>query len=501
MKSKYFISTAIPYVNADPHIGFALELLQADVLARYHRQKGEEVFFLTGSDENALKNVQAAEKAGLPVRSFVDERVAMFRRLTETLNISNDDFIRTTEERHIAGAHKLWQACDTAGDIYKKKYQGLYCVGCEAFVTDKDLVDGLCPEHHTKPEPVEEENYFFRLSKYQDKLLSLVDSDELKVVPVTRKNEVAEFIRHGLEDFSISRSTKRAKEWGIPVPGDPDQIMYVWFDALTNYINGLGYGTGDSRFQEWWQGNAHTAHLIGKGVLRFHAVYWPAMLMSAGLKPPKEVLVHGYVTVDGAKISKTVGNVIDPFTVVDKYGLDAVRYFLLREIPSWDDGDFSYEKLEARYNSDLANGLGNLVQRVATLIDAKLGGELIYNSKLTEGEELIALTYDDKAYQEWIAQFRLHDALADVWKKVTLSDAYIDGKKPWAVIKHDEAEFLQIMTVLTAALHHIVWLLQPFLPETAAKISDVFGMPGTAGVGEGHRFLIKKGSGLFPRLS
>ena len=373
MLEKYFITTAIPYVNGYPHLGHALEFVQTDVLARYNRLRGREVFFLTGTDENALKNVQSAEKAGEDVKTFIDRHADVFRKLTEVLNLSNDDFIRTTEERHILGAQKLWKACEERGDIYKKKYQGLYCVGCESFKTEKELIDGLCPEHKVEPEKVEEENYFFRLSGYEKEILRMIESDELKILPSSRKNELTSFIKEGLEDFSISRSRERVKNWGIPVPGDDSQILFVWFDALSNYINALGYGGDESKFQEWWENNPNKEHLIGKGITRFHAIYWPAVLISAKLKLPSQILVHGYLTIDGEKISKSLGNVIDPFKVVEKYGVDPVRYFLLREISSGEDGDFSEKKLEQRYQADLANGLGNLVQRVLTLIENNLG--------------------------------------------------------------------------------------------------------------------------------
>src|SRR3989344_3486201 len=298
--SKFFISTAIPYVNSDPHVGFAMELIQADVIARYQRLKGDDVFFMTGTDENALKNVQAAERANIPVREFIDKHAERFIDLTKAINLSNDDFIRTTEERHVKGAQKFWQACMNAGDIYKKNYKGLYCIGCEEFKTEKDLVEGKCPEHGIKPETVQEENYFFKLSKYEKDLLKLIESGELIIVPETRRNETLQFIRQGLKDFSISRSKTRAKNWGIPVPGDDSQIMYVWFDALTCYINSLGYADDDARFKEYWT-NGSTAHLVGKGITRFHAIYWPAMLLSAGVALPEEVFFHGFLVVGGGK--------------------------------------------------------------------------------------------------------------------------------------------------------------------------------------------------------
>lgn len=499
--SKFFISTAIPYVNSDPHIGFTMELIQADVIARYQRLKGDEVFFLTGTDENALKNVQAAERANVPVKEFIDKHAQRFIELTKIANLSNDDFIRTTEERHIRGAQKFWHACMDAGDIYKKNYKGLYCIGCEEFKTEKDLVDGKCPEHGIKPEIVEEENYFFKLSKYEKKLLKLIESGKLTIVPETRRNETLQFVRQGLRDFSISRSKTRAKNWGIPVPGDSEQIQYVWFDALTCYINALGYADDTQDFQEWWQ-NGYTTHLLGKGVNRFHTIYWPAMLMSAGLALPKKIFVHGYVNIDGEKISKSLGNTIDPFHVIEKYGAEVVRYFLLREIPSGDDGDFSYKKLEERYNGDLANGLGNLVQRILTLIDIKMDGELIYKEELISKEVKAKIEEKLLAHKNHIENFTLHEAIANIWELISFADKYMDDRKPWAVIKHDEKEFLEIMTNLVAVIHSVAWMLLPFMPETAEKIAKIFGDNlSNKEIPENYKFIVKKSGGLFPRLS
>ena len=500
MKNKFYISTALPYVNADPHIGFTMELIQADVLARYHRLLGEDVFFVTGTDENASKNVLAAQKAKEDIKKFVDKHAQKFLYLAKLLNISNDDFIRTTEQRHILGAEKLWRACADTGDIYKKKYKGLYCVGCEAFITKKELVDGLCPEHKTEPEEIEEENYFFKLSKYQNQIRKLIESDELKITPVSRKNEMLAFIDQGLEDFSVSRAMFTSNKWGIPVPGDDSQIMYVWFDALTNYINALGYGGDHPRFTEHWQKNDMTVHLVGKGVTRFHAIYWPAMLLSAKLELPKKILVHGYVTVDGEKMSKSIGNVVDPFKVIEKYGVDVTRYFLLREIPSTEDGDFSYKKLEDRYNGDLANGLGNLVQRIVTLIDGKLGGELIYKPALIERnvEEKIKDLF--KAYINNLDSFLLHEAAARIWDLISYADGYLEEKRPWAAVKHDEGEFLAIMNNATYILYNVAWMLAPFMPATSDKIFETLGADKTVPTLENYKFLVKKGAPLFPRI-
>src|SRR3989344_8827091 len=306
-----FISTAIPYVNAPGHVGHALEFIQTDVIARYYRSLKRDVFFLTGTDENSLKNAKAAEQQGVSTKDLVDRNAAIFRSLADKLKISYDDFIRTTEPKHIKGAQKLWLACED--DIYQKTYRGLYCVGCEEFYQESELEDGKCPEHHTEPEVVEEENYFFRLSKYQEQLKAVFEKDIIKIIPSSRKNEIVSFLNSGLEDICISRSVERAKGWGIPVPGDNTQIIWVWFDALSNYINALGYGENDKKFEEFWQKSDAKVHVIRKGIARFHAIYWPGILLSAGISLPSTIFVHGYITVDGQKMSKTLGNVVDTF--------------------------------------------------------------------------------------------------------------------------------------------------------------------------------------------
>ncbi|NIT03725.1 methionine--tRNA ligase [Candidatus Saccharibacteria bacterium] len=456
-KEKFYVTTAIPYVNAAPHIGFALEIVQTDALARYHRLLGEETYFLTGTDENALKNVQAALTAGVDVKTFVDQNSQRFEDLKGVLNILSDDFIRTTEDRHKKGAQKLWKAC-RGEDIYKKKYKGLYCVGCEEFKTKKELVDGRCPEHNTVPEKVEEENYFFRLSKYRDELKSLIEKDELKIVPESRKNEVLSFINQGLEDFSISRSKERAKGWGVPVPGDATQVMYVWFDALANYITGLGYAEEGELFKKFWLKNESRVHVIGKGILRFHAVYWPAMLLSAGLPLPTAEFVHGYLTVEGQKISKSLGNAIDPFTLTKKYGTDPVRYYLLSKFSPYEDGDFSENHLKEVYNSDLANGLGNLVSRIA---------------KLAEGRkfEVKSSKLKVEKYHKSLEEFRFDEALGFIWSEISELDRYVNEQKPW---EKKGADLEKDLTHLTSNLLHLTPILEPFLPETAERIRKQF---------------------------
>lgn len=458
MDNKFYLTTAIPYVNAAPHIGFALELIQSDCIARFHRLLGEDVHFLTGSDENSLKNVQAAEQQGIPVKEFVDQNAAKFKSLKETLNLTVNGFIRTTEPRHFAGAQALWNACKKE-DIYQKKYKGFYCVGCEAFLTEKDLVDGKCPEHQRQPEIVEEENYFFKLSNYQDWLEKLIGSNELKIIPETRKNEVLSFVKMGLEDFSISRSKQRAHSWGVPVPDDPQQIIYVWFDALANYITALDWQNNGQLFQKYWPADVH---IIGKGISRFHAIYWPAMLKSAGLAIPKQIFIHGYVTVNGQKISKSLGNTIDPFEIVERYGADPVRYYLLREIPAYSDGDFSEARFKEVYNSELANGLGNLVARVAKLCEKSTvdfsAEEIVFDSQIKEKLVIFSLDEALKIIISWIAEI----------------NQLISTEQPWTSSGQElEEKLAKYVSVIRKIAYH----LQSFIPETAEKILGQFKGP------------------------
>ena len=369
MAQKFYITTAIPYVNAPPHIGHALEFVETDCVARYHRLLGEEVCLLSGGDENALKNVQAAQNSGIPIQQFVDTNSHLFADLAKALNVEFDFFQKGSDHvHHFSSSQKLWELCDKNGDIYKKAYEGLYCVGCETFYTKEELDEnGQCHEHPGKKlELVKEKNYFFKLSKYQQQLVDLISSDTIRIIPSFRKKEVLSFLKQPLQDISISRTNERAKNWGVPVPSDPTQRIYVWFDALNIYQSGIGFGWDEKTYSKWWPADVH---VIGKGIIRFHAVYWPAFLLSAKLKLPKTIFVHGYLTVEGQKMSKTVGNVIDPNELIKKYGTDALRYYLLREIPPFDDGDFSERRFKELYNADLANGLGNLVARVAKLAE------------------------------------------------------------------------------------------------------------------------------------
>jgi methionyl-tRNA synthetase len=472
-KEKFFITTAIDYVNASPHLGHALEKIQADVIARHHYLLGKEVFFLTGTDENSLKNVQAANKEKIPIKKLVDRNAKKFYELKKVLNLSFNDFIRTTEKRHIKGAQKLWQTCQK--DIYKKKYRGLYCLECEEFYKENELINGFCPEHKVKPEIIEEENYFFKLSKYQNQLKRIIESNELEIIPRTRKNEVLSFINAGLEDICISRSAKRAQGWGIDVPGDPNQKIWVWFDALSNYINALDYAKEGGKIREYWPANLH---VIGKGILRFHAIYWPAILLSANLLLPKKIFVHGYLTSGGQKMSKSLGNVVDPFKLVKKYCTDPVRYFLLREIPSTEDGDFTYEKFEERYNADLANGLGNLVARVVTLVN-RLN---IKKEKTPDDVAIAFITEPKEKYNKTLKDFKFNEALSVIWKVIGTFDRYIEREKPWESGKNA----LQVASNSLYALKEIAELLKPFLPETSEKILE--------------QLKTKKSKPLFPRI-
>jgi len=488
MKKSFFITTAIDYVNANPHLGHALEKIQADVLARYHRISGEEVLFLSGTDENSLKNVRAAEKEGISVKELVDRNSKRFHELKNALNLTFDDFIRTTEERHIKGAQKLWIACQK--DIYKKNYKGLYCVGCEEFYKENELENGLCPEHKAKPELIEEENYFFKLSKYQEQIKEIIKTNKVKIIPESRKNEVLSFINQGLEDICISRSAERAHNWGIDVPDDSSQKIWVWFDALGNYITALGYPKEEEKFKEFWQENENILHIVGKGILRFHAVYWIGFILSAGLNLPRTIFIHGHITSGGQKMSKSLGNVIDPFELVEKYGTDAVRYFLLREITPTEDGDFTYDKFEARYNSDLASGLGNLVARVTTLG----GGKSFESAGIMNKEFKTEINKTCQNYKNSLDNFKFNETLSSIWELISFCDRYIEKEKAW----EESEDQLMVINNLLFALANIAQMLEPFLPETSEKIFKQLGINSSDK--EWH-FKVKKGKSLFPRLT
>jgi methionyl-tRNA synthetase len=473
-KNKFYITTSIAYANAFPHIGFALESVQADVLARYNRKLGKDVFFLTGTDEHGRKVAEAAEKAGKSPKKFTDEISARFKALTKVLNLSNDDFIRTTDrKRHWPSVEKVWLGLERKGDIYKKKYRGLYCVGCEAFITRKDLKDGKCFVHRKEPEIVEEENYFFRLSKYSKKIEKIIEKDSIKIVPQKRKNEMLNFTRQGLEDISFSRPRKDL-DWAVPVPRDPLASVYVWADALTNYLSVIGYADDKARFKKFWPADVHC---IGKDIQKFHCLIWPGILLSLGLSLPRIIFVHGFITVAGEKMSKFLGNVVDPFELTKKYGVDPVRYFLLREIPPADDGDFTYEKFEQRYNSDLAKGLGNLLARVITL-----AGNIPVKTNSSSAKLNSAVRKAVKEHQLSLADFKFNEALAAIWGLISFCDRYIEKEKPWQRSEKRN----EVIGNLLFAVKKIAELLAPFLPETSEKILKQLGE--------------RKSKPLFPRI-
>lgn len=464
--AKFYLTTAIPYVNAKPHIGHALEYIQADVIRRYYQEKlgKENVFLVSGADENALKNVQAADKAGMEVQEFLDKNSNVFRKFYQDLGVELDEFRRGTDKKkHWPGVQKLWDLCQKNSDIYKKSYKGLYCVGCEQFYLPKDLVGGKCPNHLKEPEEVEEKNYFFKLSKYQDVLEKLIVSGELKIIPVQRKNEILNFIRQGLEDFSVSRSNVRAKGIGVPVPGDETQKMYVWFDALNIYMTAIGFGYDQKLWKKWWPADLH---IVGKDIIRFHCVYWPAMLLSAGLPLPKAVFSHGFITSGGQKMSKTLGNVIDPYDLADKFGFEALRYFLLKEIPPFDGGDITLDKFSKTYNADLANGLGNLVQRVAKLCKLK---RFVSPPVFPYPPDLP--NRPDSSIPSRIEHFEFNLALEELWKDFSALDARINLDKPWEKSDDKAGKDLKIYV---EKLLSLTIPLSIFLPQTAAKIQQIF---------------------------
>jgi len=471
MPDKFYVTTSIAYVNAKPHAGYAMELVQADVLARYHRLAGDDVFFLTGTDEHGMKLVQTASEQGITPKELVDTNAEHFRALTKTLNVSNDHFVRTTDEGHKKGAQALWKKLVEAGDVYKDSYEGLYCVGCEAFVLEKDLIDGKCPNHNREPERLKEENYFFRLSKYSEKIGQMILSDELKVVPESRKNEILSVIKDGLRDVSFSRP-KKVLSWGVPVPDDDDQVMYVWCDALSNYITAAGFEADMDKFNRFWPADVH---LIGKDILRFHAAIWIGMLMSAGLQLPGAVYVHGYITSEGKKMSKSLNNVVDPVLYAENYGTDALRYYLLKEIPTSDDGDFSRERFSSLYDSDLANNIGNLVSRVLAMVHKYYDGNVPEPSR---SNNLAAAKTAEiwNEYDNAIGRFDLKKALEQVMNLAYEANKYVDDTKPWVLAKEGKVKLADVMYDLVEYLRHLALLLAPFLPESSKKIQEYLGL-------------------------
>jgi len=484
MKKKFYITTTLPYVNASPHIGFALEIIQADVIARFKRFEGYEVFFNTGTDEHGLKIYEKALENELAPQEFCNTMVKKYESLKEELNLSFNSFVRTTSPHHIMAAQEFWRRAERNGDIYKKAYKARYCVGCELVKTDSELESGKCPLHPNRElEIIEEENYFFSFSKYEKPLLKFYKENPDFVLPEEKYNEIKSFVNNGLKDFSISR-LKEKMPWGVPVPGDEEHIIYVWFEALASYISALGWPENKEKFEVFWPG----IQIAGKDNLRQQTAMWQTMLMSAGLPNSKQVLIHGFITSNGQKISKSLGNVIDPIELVKKYGTDAVRYYLLREISPFKDGDFTYKRFEERYNADLANGLGNLLSRILKMAGDVFEGEVDCKPDDEFGKLL------DNAFEKvdgFMDSYEFHKALGAIWEIISFCDAYIEEKKPW------ETKDKRILKNLLGALLKIAILLKPFLPNTSEKIFKQLGAQKNA-----TDWVIspKKGVALFPKL-
>jgi methionyl-tRNA synthetase len=469
----FYVTTPIYYVNDSPHIGHAYTTLACDALARFMRLDGRRVHFLTGTDEHGQKVEKAAADAGLDPQSFTDRVSQRFRDLAAAMNCSNDDFIRTTEERHKKGVAALWERLVASGDIYLGKYAGWYSVRDEAFYAESELVGGAAPTG-APVEWVEEPSYFFKLSAWQDRLLAFYAARPDFVLPATRMNEVTSFVRGGLQDLSVSRTTFA---WGIPVPGDPAHVMYVWLDALANYISALGFpDIQGEAYRTFWPADFH---VVGKDILRFHAVYWPAFLMSAGLEPPQQVFAHGWWTVEGQKMSKSLGNVVSPASLIDKYGLDQTRYFLLREIAFGSDGDFSHAAMVRRINHDLANDYGNLAQRVLSMIAKNCGGIVPGPGPLTDADEALldsaqALLGRARAAMAEIAS---HRALEQIWEVCGAANRYVDAQAPWTLRRADPVRMATVLWVLAETLRRLALLTQPFMPEASAKLLDLLAVP------------------------
>ncbi|MEK7651122.1 MAG: methionine--tRNA ligase [Patescibacteria group bacterium] len=476
---KFYITTTLPYVNADPHIGFALEVVQADIIARHHKFLGEEVVFNTGTDEHGLKIYRKALEEGKETQKYADENAAKFGKLKKSLNLDFTNFIRTTDPHHMAAAQEFWRRCENSGDIYKKNYRVKYCVGCELEKTDSELADGKCPIHpNLELELIDEENYFFRFSKYQKPLLELYEKYPDFVVPAHRLTEIRNFVASGLQDFSVSR-LKSKMPWGVPVPGDDMQIMYVWFDALTNYISTLGWPEDDKKFGDFWgtKEKPNALQIAGKDNLRQQSAMWQAMLLSAGLPPSRQIIIHGFITSDGQKMSKSLGNVVNPFEIVEKYGTDALRFFLAHNMSPFEDSDFFWDRFKEAYNANLANGIGNLAARVM-----KLAEDNLEKAVRPEAAEL------PPEYREAMGKFEFNRATGYILARARAMDQKINEKEPFRLVKTDPEAGKKIIAELAEELYFIARLLEPFMPDTGAKIKKAV-------------LANKKSAILFPRFS
>ncbi len=506
MAEKFYMTAAIDYNNDIPHIGTASEKIQADAVVRYKRLKGYDAFLVMGTDEHSTNAARKAKKMNLSPEEYSDQMVEKFKDVWRKLNINYDDFVRTSEKRHFHSVQRFFQKIYDNGDIYKGTYKGWYCVSCEAFIREKDLVEGKCPYHNRKPDWIEEENYFFTLSRYQDRLLEHIEKHPEFIQPEVRRNEILNIIKGGLEDVSFSRSST---SWGIPVPFDTSHVIYVWFDALLSYITGIGYAGDDDKFTHYWPADIH---LIGKDITRFHCIIWPTMLMSAGLELPKTIFGHGFIYFEGERLSKTLGNIVDPLDTANRFGADPFRYFILREITFGKDGDFSWKKFIDRYNADLANDLGNLLNRTLVLIERSFGGEIPRSGEEEAVDEdlrntaLETVERVDKAMEE----LNLSGALEEIWTLVRRANRYVEETQPWSLAKNKEERLATVLYNLAEALRFTSILLSPFIPETVSKMLAQLGIEEKIRKGDWSKLerwggfppgtKVKRAGPLFPRL-
>jgi methionyl-tRNA synthetase len=480
MSDKFYITTAIAYVNAPPHIGHALELAQADAIARYQRMGERDVYFLTGTDEHGTKIQRTADDKGVSPQELSDENAGKFKELAEMLGASNDGFVRTSSEDHKSGAQKLWSKLEEAGMFYEKEYEGLYCSGCEAFVQEKDLVEGECPNHKKAPEVLKEKNMFFKLSEYSDEILKLVESGEFEIRPASKRNEFLSLLKEGLNDVSFSRP-KSKLSWGVEVPGHDDQVMYVWCDALSNYITALDYENDGELFKKYWPADVH---LIGKDIMRFHCGVWIGMLLAAGIPIPKSVWIHGFITSEGQKMSKSLGNVVDPYDLIEEWGVEPVRYFLLREIPTDDDGDFSRDRFEVVYKDELQNTIGNLIRRVVAMTEKYLDGEVSEAS--SAAKKVIDAAW--VKYKEKMESFDIKGAIEAMLEVARHANGQVEENKPWELSKAEDEKLGVVMADLVAFCKTVGEMLKPIIPEASEKIAEQVG---------GEK--VQMGEALFPR--